>query len=120
MNSRHLRRMGSAKSGMRHWWHQRLTAVAMIPLVLFFVGLLPQLADASHVEFRALVGHPVVAVLFALIVGVGLWHMKLGVQVVIEDYIHHEAWKMALQILLTLGTGLLMVAGIMSIVLIAV
>jgi len=119
MASKHHRELGSAKSGMEHWWRQRLTAIALIPLVIFFVGLLPQMADASYADFRALMSLPLTAIVMVLLVGVGLWHMMLGLQVVLEDYVHHEGWKIGLRIVLVLGTGLLAVAGIVSILLLA-
>jgi succinate dehydrogenase / fumarate reductase membrane anchor subunit len=118
-NKKH-RDLGSAKSGTEHFWRQRLTAIALIPLVIFFIGLLPQMAGANYQEFRALLGLPVAAVAMVLLVGIGLWHMKLGLQVVIEDYVHHEGLKMGLLIALLLATGLLATAGIVSIILLAV
>lgn len=113
------RNLGPAKTGTGHWWHQRLTALALIPLVLFLVGLLPNMAGASYREFRALMHFPVVSILLFLLVGVGLYHMKLGLQVVIEDYVHHEATKVTLQIALVFVTVLLGVAGLVSILMLA-
>jgi succinate dehydrogenase / fumarate reductase membrane anchor subunit len=116
---KHHRELGSAKSGTEHWWRQRLTAIALIPLLIFFVGLLPQMAGASYADLQALMSLPITAIVMVLIVGVGLWHMKLGLQVVIEDYVHNEGLKMAFLIVLTLATVLLAVAGIVSIILLA-
>ena len=119
MSAKHHRELGSAKSGTEHWWRQRLTAIALIPLLIFFVGLLPQMAGASYADLRALMSLPITAIVMVLIVGVGLWHMKLGLQVVIEDYVHNEGLKMGFLIVLTLATVLLAVAGIVSIILLA-
>jgi len=119
MPTKHHRELGSAKAGTEHFWRQRLTAIALIPLVIFFIGLLPQMAGATYGEFRALMSLPVTAIVMVLLVGAGLWHMMLGLQAVLEDYVHHEGWKMGLRIALVLGTGLLAVAGIVSILLLA-
>ncbi|MEM9278094.1 MAG: succinate dehydrogenase, hydrophobic membrane anchor protein [Pseudomonadota bacterium] len=94
-----VRGLGSAKEGTDHFWKQRLTAVANVPLVLFFIWIIISLNGASHSEVAATLANPVVAlVMLAVIFSVCL-HMKLGMQVVIEDYIHSEGTKVALIIL---------------------
>lgn len=113
------RRLGPAHTGTSHFWHQRLTAIALIPLTLFFVGLLPNLAGATYREFVILMQFPVTPIALALLVGVGLWHMKLGLQTIIEDYIHSEGCKVAAQICMTFATVLLGVAGLVSLVMLA-
>lgn len=112
-------RLGPSRSGTGHWWHQRLTALALIPLVLFFVGLLPNMAGATYREFIALMHIPVAPIALILLVGTGLWHMKLGIQTVLEDYVHTEGLKVALQICLTFATVLLAVAGVLAVVMLA-
>ena len=112
-------RLGPSRTGTTHFWHQRLTAVALIPLTLFFVGLLPNLAGATHREFVTLMHFPVTPIVLALLVGVGLWHMKLGLQTIIEDYVHGEGCKFALQICMTFATVLLGVAGLFALVMLA-
>ena len=85
--------LGSAKSGTEHFWHQRLTALANIPLGLFFTGLVVALHDQPYDVVRAsLSSWPVALGLLALI-GSGLIHMRLGMQVIIEDYVHTEFTK---------------------------
>ena len=89
------RGLGSAKDGLHHWWAQRITAVALIPLVVWFVLSLIMMSGADYAVVRAWIGSPIVMVLLILTIVVGLHHGQLGMQVVIEDYIHSDGWKLA-------------------------
>src|SRR5262249_34947518 len=90
-----VRGLGSAKSGTRHFWHQRLTALANVPLVIAFVVILISLLGRSHATVIQFLGSPLVAIVMLLMIGSITYHMKLGMQVVIEDYVHDEKWKFA-------------------------
>ncbi len=90
------RGLGSAKSGVHHFWMQRLTAVALIPLVIWFAVSLVMLSGADYGMARSWLSSPFVMVLLILTVCVGLYHGQLGMQVVIEDYMHNEGVKLAL------------------------
>lgn len=89
------RGLGSAKDGTHHFWVQRVSAVALIPLSLWFVFSLASLPGADYEQVRWWVGYPAVAVTLVLFIASALYHSMLGVQVVIEDYVGNEGAKIA-------------------------
>jgi len=99
-----VRGLGSAREGTLHFWRQRLTAVANVPLMLFFVGLLIALNGADYETTRAVLANPLVALVVALMLISALFHMRLGMQVIIEDYVHGEGAKLACLMLNTFFT----------------
>lgn len=94
-----VRGHGSAKSGTQHFWQQRVTAVALLPLTLWFVWAVVRYVGAPYSEVVAFFGHPVSGVAMVMFVAAALAHMVLGIKVVIEDYIHNEGSKVALLLL---------------------
>ena len=105
-NLARVRGLGSAKEGARHWWAQRLTALALVPLTIWFVFSIVNLAGASYLEATEWLASPFVAVFMIIFVVAMLYHALLGVQVVVEDYINHEGWKFA--ILISTRCGLIL------------
>jgi succinate dehydrogenase / fumarate reductase membrane anchor subunit len=93
--------LGAAKEGVSHWWAQRVSAVGLIVLTLWFVASLLAFADLEHETVTALMASPFNAVLLSLLVITAAYHSKLGVQVVIEDYVPHHGMKMASIILVS-------------------
>ncbi|MEO9336270.1 succinate dehydrogenase, hydrophobic membrane anchor protein [Mesorhizobium sp. SB112] len=83
-----VRGLGSAREGTEHFWRQRVTAIANVPLTLFFVGLLVSLHGADFEQTRAVLANPFVALVLILMLFAGLYHMRLGMQMIIEDYVH--------------------------------
>ena len=94
------RGLGSAKEGVHHFWAQRITAVALIPLVAWFAISLIMMSGADYAVVRAWIGSPAVMVLLTLTIVIGLHHGQLGMQEVVEDYVHSEGMKLALIVLL--------------------
>jgi succinate dehydrogenase / fumarate reductase membrane anchor subunit len=89
-----VRGRGAARSGTSHFWHQRVTALANVFLVTAFVVILVSLLGRSHAAVIQILASPFVAIVMLLMVGSVTYHMKLGMQVVIEDYVHDERWKL--------------------------
>jgi succinate dehydrogenase / fumarate reductase membrane anchor subunit len=87
--------LGAAGHGAEHWWLHRMTAVSNVPLVIAFVIIVAGLAGSSYEQATAIVSHPVVALLLILAVISVVNHMRLGMQLPIEDYIHDKGWKLA-------------------------
>ena len=94
-----VRGLGAAKSGPTHFWLQRLTAIALVPLTVWFLASIVAYAGADYDAVIGYLRNPVVATLFLLFLGACLIHVKLGLQVIVEDYFHREGSKVALLIL---------------------
>ena len=103
---------GSAGEGVGHWWMQRVTAIALLPLTSWFVIALLGHPLQSFEAMRGWLGQPYVAVLTILLVFTLAWHSKLGVQVVLEDYVHGKGAK---TVLLLLSTFVHVAAGVAAI-----
>ena len=110
-----VRGLGPARSGTGHFWLQRVTAVANVFLSIAFVVILVKLAGRDYAGAHALLGQPLVAVLIALFVISGCVHMRLGMQVVIEDYVHGEGAKIAAVVGNTFFTILIAAASLFAI-----
>ena len=110
-----VRGLGSAKDGTSHWWGQRLSALALIPLTVWFVVSLVAMTGATHGEFLVWASSPVVAGLLVLLILATFWHGALGVQVVIEDYVHDEALKFTALIVLKGVAIVLATCGVLAV-----
>ena len=111
-----VRGLGSAKSGTEHWWHQRLTALALIPLTGWFAVSLIVLASGDYHQAVDWIRDPIVAGLLVLMLAAGYYHLKLGMQVIIEDYVHVEWLKLTALIIVTFWCIALALASIMAVV----
>lgn len=99
-----VRGLGSAKSGVHHWWAQRVTAIANIAVVTWFIVSLVRLPDLSYFNVHSWLKQPMAAIPMLLFVGSIFYHFRLGVQVLIEDYAHEEGWKLGLLLALNFYT----------------
>ena len=104
--------LGSAKEGVDHWWWQRISSIALVPLSLWFVIAVIGLAGADLETVVLWLDNPVAAVLFVLLIAATFYHGALGLQVVIEDYVGSEGVKLAALIVMKLAAFLLAALGI--------
>lgn len=109
------RGLGSAKDGTGHWWAQRTSAVALVPLVIYVLYLLVSLAGADYATIRLAIAQPWNAVLLILFFATAFWHARLGLQVVIEDYIHARWLEISLMIVVKFTYAVLGLAAIVAI-----
>ena len=110
-----VRGLGSAKSGVGHWWAQRLTAIALVPLTLWFIFSMLHLLGAPHEAVADWFAGPVTIVLMIALVLATFHHLQLGLQVVIEDYIHNDAARLASVLAVKAAAVLLAMACVVSV-----
>jgi succinate dehydrogenase / fumarate reductase, membrane anchor subunit len=91
-----VRGLGASRSGTGHFWQLRLTSVASIPLTIAFVIIVVSLLGRNHAAVVQILGSPLVAIIMLLFIATNVYHMWLGMQVIIEDYVHHELAKLTL------------------------
>jgi succinate dehydrogenase membrane anchor subunit len=89
-----VRGHGSAKSGTDHFWLQRLTAIANVPLVIFALASVVALVGADYATVKTYLSMPVVSILFLLLILSGVYHMRIGMKEIIEDYVNGEGMKL--------------------------
>jgi len=111
--------LGSAKEGVSHWWSQRVTAIALVPLCLWLVVSVIGLVGADHAAVVAWLQSPVQTALLVLLLIAMFYHAKLGLQVVIEDYVHAEGTKTATLIAMNFVVVFLAATAVMSVLRIA-
>jgi succinate dehydrogenase / fumarate reductase membrane anchor subunit len=110
---------GSAKEGVHHWWVQRLTSVALLPLTIWFVVSVLALPSLDHAIVTAWIGQLWTAVFLILLVLTAAWHSQLGVRVVLEDYVHGSGMKTLALSLVTFFHVVVAVAGVLAILKVA-
>jgi succinate dehydrogenase / fumarate reductase, membrane anchor subunit len=109
---------GSAKEGVHHWWLQRLTSIALVPLTIWFVVSLLSLGSFEHVAVITWMAQSWTALLLVLFILVATWHSQLGVRVVVEDYVHGGSKTLTL-VLLTFIHAVVAAAGIFAVLKVA-
>jgi len=110
--------LGSAKEGVGHWWHQRLTAIALVPLTIWLTFSVALLGTADYYTVVYWLEAPVNAALMMLAIAVAFWHGALGIQVIVEDYVGTEWLRMVLVILVQFAAVVLALGGILAVLLI--
>jgi succinate dehydrogenase / fumarate reductase membrane anchor subunit len=101
------RGLGSVKTGVHHWWVQRVTSIALVPLTSWVVFSVASLVGQDYAHVSAWFAKPFTTVMLTLFVAVATYHASLGLQVIIEDYIHHQAAKIAALVAVKLALVLL-------------
>ena len=111
--------LGSAKDGVHHWWLQRLTSIALVPLTIWFTVSLLSLPSLDHVTVVSWMAQSWTALLLIVLVLVATYHSQLGVRVVVEDYVHNSGMKTLTLVILTFAHAFLAVAGVFAILKVA-
>ena len=112
--------LGSAKTGLHHWWFQRLTAIALIPLTIWFVTIIAFINEADYQQSIDLISQPFNGTLLILFIIASFWHSQLGMQVVIEDYVSQKFMRVTLLIIIKyffIFIGILSIISILKIIL---
>jgi succinate dehydrogenase / fumarate reductase membrane anchor subunit len=109
---------GSAKEGVHHWWSQRLTSIALVPLAIWFIVSLLSLPSYEHVTVVSWMAQTWTALLLILFILVATWHSQLGVRVVVEDYVHGGSKTLTL-VLITFIHAVVAAAGIFAVLKVA-
>ena len=109
---------GSAKEGVHHWWLQRLTSIALVPLTIWFVVSLLSLPSFEHVTLVSWIAQESTALLLILFILVATWHSQLGVRVVVEDYVHGGTKTLTL-VVITFIHAVVAAAGIFAVLKVA-
>ena len=115
-----VRGLGTARSGLQHWKMQRLTAISNLLLVLWFVFSAMALSGSGYDEVRAWLASPITTSLMVLLIISTFYHARLGLQVVVEDYVHHEGARIASLVAIALLVLALAVACIVAVLRVAV
>jgi succinate dehydrogenase / fumarate reductase membrane anchor subunit len=120
MDRRHMRSplgraigLGSAKEGVEHWWAERITAVALVPLTLWFVASIIAHTGSDYATFIGWLRTPLATIMMVLLLIALFYHTALGLQVIIEDYVHSAA-KIPALVIMRLGCFALAIAGILA------
>lgn len=114
-----VRGLGSARSGVTHWWQQRVTAAALVILAVLLIATILALMGANYGTVRMTLGSPLPGVVVLLFIVAAFWHLRLGGQVIIEDYVHSEGAKMVAVVVLTfacIAVGLLCALAELSLI----
>jgi succinate dehydrogenase / fumarate reductase, membrane anchor subunit len=109
------RGLGSAKEGTDHFWKQRVTGVANMVLTMFLVGLIVSLIGADYATVKKTLAHPFISIALLLLVLAGVYHMRLGMQTIIEDYVHSEGRKLVCLMLNTFFAASVAMASIYAV-----
>jgi succinate dehydrogenase / fumarate reductase membrane anchor subunit len=110
-----VRGLGAAHGGTGHWWAERLTAIALVPLTLWFIASVLHLVGAPRAAVAHWAAHPVNVALLAALVVATFHHAQLGLQVVIDDYVHNEAARMVALLLIKGAAALLALIGLFAV-----
>ncbi len=111
--------LGAAGKGTDHWWPQRISALALLPLTLLFIVPFAGALGSGHAQVLALYAHPFNALVAVLFIVVVFRHLALGLQVVVEDYVHAKAWNTGLLIGNTMFCFAFGLAGVFAVLKIA-